>query len=217
MTNTFIGHSWLLWFFLFVMCPGLNSLSHAHSRMDSHMLNWEIDIENREVCHSWHPYDVRHSLFKWLRLTHQADWGIRPQISFKHQNVDFNWALLHFYKVVRLFSKTNCDALISWYIMRLRGPAIPVAPLFSAGCKQHELRGEQCSHECNSIGRIWLGSCFSKYSSHVSLPNDSKSYVACHWFSVLRLSQSFYSLEMLKGWLKKCLERCVQWAECILP
>ena len=87
--------------------------------------------------------------------------GIRPQNSSTNF-VDFTCALLHFYKVVRLFSKKYHDALISWYIMRLQNPAIPVSPLFSAGRKQHELRSKQCSHECNSIGRIWLGSCFSK-------------------------------------------------------
>ena len=57
--------------------------------------------------------------------------------------------------------------------------------------KQHELRGKQCSHECNSIGRTQWLLLYWIDSLHVSLTNDSKSYVAaCHLFSLIFLFAS---------------------------
>ena len=152
-------------FWYFLSCPSLNPLFRAHNQMDSHMLTWALNIENCQVCHSWHPYHTKHILFKRLRLAHQADWGIRPQNSSTKMSTSLGHCCTST-KLSDSFGK-NRDALISWYIMRLRGPAIPVAPLFSAGCKQHELKGKQCRHECN-IRRIWLNcSCCTKSTARM--------------------------------------------------
>ena len=78
MTNTFIGHSLMLTLVcLFVkkLCPSLNFLFRAHNHMDSHMLNWALDIEKLPSLPLLTPLWRQHSLFKSLRLTAALGWA----------------------------------------------------------------------------------------------------------------------------------------------
>ena len=184
----------LVCLFVKKLCPSLNFLFRAHNPMDSHMLNWaSIDIEKLPSLPLLTPLWRQHSLFKSLRLT-AAGWGI----SLKNF-VDFTWALLHFYKVVRLFWKKSRDALISWYIMRLHGLS-----LFRHFFRQvaNNMNCEASSAVRTATASVALsGSCFSK-STALMFPNDSICSMSLI-FRVASKSILMYSLEMLKVWLQE--------------
>ena len=187
------------------MCPGLNSLSHAHSHMDSHMLNWEIDIENRKVCHSWHPYDAKHSV---QVAAADSCIGLRDTkaTKFKLENVDFTWALLHFFKVVGLFwKKSPCvDLMVHHETPRHCYPCC--ATFFwqvanNMNCEASSAATNATSVAYDSVARAVLNrqlACFPSKPLKI-IRVRSMSLI----FRVASKSILMYSLEMLKVWLQE--------------
>ena len=142
----------------FSSCPSLNSLFCTQNHMDSHnMLNWALDIENCEVCHSGHPYDAN-TFSVQVAAADASGWLRNKDTKFKHEKCRLHLDRWTSTKLSDSFGKEivmHWSHGFSWRIMRLQGPAVPLSPLFFGRSQQYELRGKQRSHECN-IRRIRL-------------------------------------------------------------
>ena len=117
--------------------------------------------------------------------------------------MDFTWILLNFYKVVCLFWKRNRDALISWILMvhhEAPRPCYPCCATFfqlanNRNCEASRAATNATASVASGLAPAVLNrqlACFPSKRLKII-----RSMLACHRFSFLRLSESFYKRSTL--------------------